>query len=377
MPVNRYDRLFAHIASITGLLTAAQIEQLFRAVEAGEARDMATAASRGGALAGDVSAAIAILASELASRRIAENIEPATIVASGKTGPVKNRDSQLYPRALGEYRNLKQVARGAMGIIFRGEHRNGRVVALKVLPVQMVREPQDIERFKREVETITSLMHPNIVRVFDFGQDEDFYYYAMEFLDGRSLRELVQDRGHLSPFHAAEIVRDAARGLAYAHQHGVIHRDVKPSNVMICKDGQVKLVDFGLAFQKASDVLTATGISLGTPAYMSPEQIEGGRAEVNERSDIYSLGVTLYEAATGHRPFEGDNQYDVMKRVLFDVPQAAQEANPATPPELSRIIGKAMAKNPTERYASVGDMIRDLDVFLEATGKQKQRGAVG
>lgn len=366
MPVTRYDRLFAHVASITGLLTGTQIEKLFSAVEAGEARDMATAAARTGALAGDVAAAIGILASELASRRIAENLEPASIVASSRAGAAKDRDSQIFPRALGEYRNLKQIARGAMGIIFRGEHRDGRVVALKVLPVQMVREPQDIERFRREVETITALVHPNIVRVFDFGQDEDFYYYAMEFLDGRSLRELVQDRGHLSPYHAAEIVRDAARGLAYAHQHGVIHRDVKPSNVMICKDGSVKLVDFGLAFQKASDVLTATGISLGTPAYMSPEQIEGGRNEVNERSDIYSLGVTLYEAAAGQRPFEGDNQYDVMKRVLFDVPRPPQEVNPAIPPELSRIIGKAMNKQPSERYARVTDMIADLDRFLES-----------
>lgn len=373
MPVNRYDRLFAHVASITGLLTGGQIEKLFAAVESGEARDVATAASRSGVLAGDVAAAIGILASELASRRIAENLEPANIVASGKSGPIKERDSQLYPRALGEYRNLKQIARGAMGIIFKGEHKDGRVVALKVLPTQMVREPQDIERFKREVETITSLVHPNIVRVFDFGQDEDFYYYAMEFLDGRSLRELVQDRGHLSPYHAAEIVRDAARGLAYAHQHGVIHRDVKPSNVMICKDGSVKLVDFGLAFQKTSDVLTATGISLGTPAYMSPEQIEGGRNEINERSDIYSLGVTLYEAAAGQRPFEGDNQYDVMKRVLFDVPRPAHEANPGIPAQLSQIIAKAMAKHTADRYARVVDMITDLERFLESTDHKGAR----
>lgn len=370
MPVNRYDRLFAHVASITGLLTGAQIEKLFAAVESGEARDVATAAARSGVLPGDVAAAIGILASELASRRIAENLEPAGIVASGKSGPIKERDSQLYPRALGEYRNLKQIARGAMGIIFKGEHKDGRVVALKVLPTQMVREPQDIERFKREVETITSLVHPNIVRVFDFGQDEDFYYYAMEFLDGRSLRELVQDRGHLSPYHAAEIVRDAARGLAYAHQHGVIHRDVKPSNVMICKDGSVKLVDFGLAFQKTSDVLTATGISLGTPAYMSPEQIEGGRNEINERSDIYSLGVTLYEAAAGQRPFEGDNQYDVMKRVLFDVPRPAHEVNPGIPRELSRIIAKAMAKHTADRYSRVVDMIADLDRFVESSNSK-------
>jgi serine/threonine-protein kinase len=361
MPVNRFDRLFAHVASITGLLTAGQIGAMFRSIETGEARDALSAASK--ILAPDVAAAIGIIATELSSRRIAEGLEPATIVAAGKAG---GRDSTLQPRALGDYRNLRKIARGAMGLIFKAEHKDGRTVALKVLPRQMVREPQDIERFKREVETITSLVHPNIVRVFDYGQDEDFYYYAMEFLDGRSLRELITDRGHLSPVHAAEICRDAARGLAFAHQHGVIHRDVKPSNVMICKDGSVKLVDFGLAFTKQSDILTATGISLGTPAYMSPEQIEGGRKEVGERSDIYSLGVTLYEAASGKRPFEGDNQYDVMKRVLFDEPQPAATANPSVPEELSQVIGKAMAKSPADRYARMPDMIAALDKYLEA-----------
>jgi eukaryotic-like serine/threonine-protein kinase len=366
MPLSQYDRLFAHVGSITGLLTARQVEQLFSAIESGEARDMPTAAARKGFLAADVAAAVGILASELATRRIAENIEPDTIVKTGKAGEDARPDTGIYPSALGQYHKLKQIARGAMGIIFRGERRDdGQVVALKVLPLQNVTDPQDIERFQREIETITSLVHPNIVRVFDFGREEDFYYYVMEFLDGRSLRELIYDRGHLSPYHAAEIVRDAARGVAFAHQHGVIHRDLKPSNIMIVREGLVKIVDFGLAFHKTSQVLTATGISLGTPAYMSPEQIEGERADVNERSDIYSLGVSLYEAATGQRPFEGENQYDVMKHVLFDQPRRAHAANPAVPEDLSRIIHRAMARNPQDRYARASDMIQELDRFIE------------
>ncbi len=370
MRINQYDRLFAHIGTITGLLTARQVEELFRIVESGEARDMATAASRRGMLAGDVAAAIAILASELASRRIADAVDPDTIASRGKAGEAQRRDSVMYPKALGQYHKLQQIARGAMGIIFKGERRSdGVVVALKVLPVQLATDPQDIERFKREIETITSLVHPNIVRVFDFGQQEDFYFYAMEYLEGRSLRELIQDRGHLGAFHAAEIVRDAARGVAYAHQHNVIHRDIKPSNLMIVRDGIVKLVDFGLAFHKTSEILTATGISLGTPAYMSPEQIEGGRREITERTDIYSLGVTLFEAVTGRRPFEGDNQYDVMKRVLFDSAPAANAVNPAVPEALTRIISRAMAKNPEARYERAAGLIADLDGFLdESTG---------
>ena len=223
----------------------------------------------------------------------------------------------------------------------------------------------EIERFRREIETVTALDHPNIVKIIAFGQDDDFYYYAMEFLEGRSLRELIHDRGHLSPFYAAEITRDAARGLAHAHKHGVIHRDVKPSNLMICKDGVVKIVDFGLAFKKQSPNLTATGLSLGTPAYMSPEQIEGGRSEVSERSDIYSLGVTLYEAVTGRRPFEGDNHYDVLKRVLFDQPPSALEVNAGLPRALSEIIARAMSKAPQDRYAHMDEFAHVLEGFIE------------
>jgi serine/threonine-protein kinase len=131
----------------------------------------------------------------------------------------------------------------------------------------------------------------------------------------------------------------------------------------------VKIVDFGLAFHKTSQVLTATGISLGTPAYMSPEQIEGDRTDVNERSDIYSLGVSLYEAVTGQRPFEGENQYDVMKRVLFDQPRPAALVNPSVPEELSRITARAMHRNPTERYNQASAMITDLDNFIDGTGR--------
>lgn len=363
--MNKYDRLFAHVASITGLLSSSQVNELFAAVESGEARDMATAAARRAYLPGDVAAAVGIVAAELASRRIAEDIEPTAIVNTGSSRE-SDYDSKLYPKALGGYHKLKQVARGAMGVIFRGERRSdGQTVALKVLPLHGTVNKEDIERFKREIETITSLVHPNIVRVFDFGQEEDFYYYVMEYIDGVSLRNLIHDRGHLSLYHGVEIVRDAARGVAFAHQHGVIHRDIKPSNVMIAKNAQVKIVDFGLAFHKSAQILTATGISLGTPAFMSPEQIEGGRKNITERSDIYSLGVTLYETLTGKRPFEGDNQYDVMKRVLFDEPVPAHKAHSAVPEDLSRVIAKAMAKSPAERYGKAAEFINELDKFLE------------
>jgi eukaryotic-like serine/threonine-protein kinase len=366
MPISRFDQLFAHVASITGLLSASQVEELFNIVETGEARDMATAASRRQLLAGDVAAAIGIIASELASRRVAQDLDPSRVKASGRSRSVAETDTGMYPKALGDYHKLKQIARGAMGIIFRGERRSdGATVALKVLPLQSVTDEQDIERFKREIETITGLVHPNIVRVYDFGQEEHFYFYAMEYLEGLSLRELIHDRGHLSPFHGAEIIRDAARGVSFAHKHDVIHRDIKPSNIVICKDGAVKIVDFGLAYHKSSQVLTATGISLGTPAFMSPEQIEGGRTEITERSDIYSLGVSLYETLTGRRPFEGDNHYDVMKRVLFDAPVPAHSVEPTVPENISRIISKAMARNPNERHQSAAEFIADLDNFLE------------
>lgn len=368
MTVSPADRLFGHVASITGLMSSSQVDACFNAVEMGEARDMATAASRKDFLAGDVAASVAIIAGELATRRIAEELDRHDVIASGKSRDAEG-NTNIYPKSLGRYRDLKQVARGAMGIIFRATGDDGQEVALKVLPAHMVREGDEIQRFQREIETITRLVHPNIVRVFDFGQQDDYYYYAMEFLDGRSLRELIHDRGHLSAYHATEIVLEAARGLAHAHHHDVIHRDVKPSNIMIGSEGEVKLVDFGLALHKTSEILTATSISLGTPAYMSPEQIEGGREDLSPKSDIYSLGVTLYEALAGRRPFEGDNHYDVMKHVLFDQPVPIRQVRKSTPETLARIVSRCMARNPMDRYATMDEVVGVLEAFLEERDK--------
>lgn len=366
MPVSRYDKLFAHVASITGLMSGGQVQACFDDVETGISRDLGVAATKRDFIAADVAAAIGILASELTSRRIAEGVEPDAIIASGANKAISSQESTMYPSALGDYHSLKQIARGAMGVIFKGKRKkDDSIVALKVLPSHMVDQDEDIERFMREIDTITSLIHPNIVRVYDHGQQEDYYFYVMEFIDGPSLRELLRERGHLSQFHAVEIIRDTAKGVAYAHEHGVVHRDIKPSNVMMDSKGAVKLVDFGLAFRKQSQILTATGISLGTPAYMSPEQIEEGREAVSEQSDIYSLGVTLFEAVTGQRPFEGDNQYDVMKKVLFDAIPAAHDVRNSVPIELSRIIEKSMARSKADRYVSANAFIEALNGVLE------------
>ncbi|MDC1142812.1 serine/threonine-protein kinase [Planctomycetota bacterium] len=366
MAVSRYDKLFAHVASITGLMSATQVQACFSDVESGQSRDLGMAASKRKFLAADVTAALGILASELTSRRIAEGVEPGGIVASGANRATATTDSGMYPKALGNYFELTQIARGAMGVIFKGKRKSDDlVVALKVLPSHMVDQSEDVERFKREIDTITSLVHPNIVRVLDHGQQEDFYFYVMEYIDGLSLRELIRERGHLSPYQGVEIVRDTARGVSYAHKHGVVHRDIKPSNVMMDSTGAVKLVDFGLAFRKKSQIVTATGISLGTPAYMSPEQIEEGREAVSEQSDIYSLGVTLFEAVTGERPFEGDNQYDVMKKVLFDAVPRAHDVRNTVPIELSRVIEKCMARSPADRFVSADSLIEALDGVLQ------------
>ncbi len=366
MPVSRYDKLFAHVASITGLMSGGQVQTCFDDVESGISRDLGTAATKRDFIAADVAAAIGILASELTSRRIAEGVEPGGIIASGANKAISSQESTMYPSALGNYHSLKQIARGAMGVIFKGKRKtDDSVVALKVLPSHMVDQDEDIERFMREIDTITSLIHPNIVRVYDHGQEEDYYFYVMEYIDGLSLRELIRERGHLSPYQAVEIIRDIGKGVAYAHEHGVVHRDIKPSNVMMDSKGAAKLVDFGLAFRKQSQIVTATGISLGTPAYMSPEQIEEGREAVSEQSDIYSLGVTLFEAVTGHRPFEGDNQYDVMKKVLFDAVPAAHDVRNSVPIELGRIIEKSMARSKTDRYKSANAFIEALDIVLE------------
>ena len=252
-----------------------------------------------------------------------------------------------------------------MAQVYRAVDRQlDRPVALKVLFPELSIDKTFVERFRREAQAAANLSHPNIVPVFDWGEDDGTYFIVMEYVDGRALSAVLKDPEPLPPRQIANIGASVAAALAFAHRHGVIHRDVKPGNVLITPDGEVKVTDFGIARAvNTEESLTQTGAVMGTAAYFSPEQAEG--KGVDARSDIYSLGVVLYEMAVGKPPFTGDSPVAVASKHVRDQPVLPRVANPAVPTALNAIIMKAMAKNPDDRYGSAEELRADLLRFAD------------
>jgi serine/threonine protein kinase len=252
-----------------------------------------------------------------------------------------------------------------MAEVYRAHDRLlNRPVAVKVLFPELSIDRTFVERFRREAQAAANLSHPNIVPVFDWGEDSGTYFIVMEFIDGRALSSILRTAGPLHPDRAAEIAADVALALDYAHRHQVIHRDVKPGNVLITDEGQVKVTDFGIARAVNTDEsLTQTGAVMGTATYFSPEQAEG--LGVDARSDIYSLGVVLYEMVAGRPPFLGDSPVSVASKHVREQAPAPRQFNPSIPQDLEAIILKCMAKSPEYRYATGGDLRVDLLRFRE------------
>lgn len=236
-----------------------------------------------------------------------------------------------------------------------------RAVAIKVLDPALSIDPRAVERFKREAVTAANLEHPNIVRVYDVQQDGNLHYISMRYVQGTTLRDILQDNGILPIETAVNVITPVAQALHYAHKNGVIHRDVKPGNILVEPDGSVVLSDFGIARAAGASQagLTATGLVMGTADYLSPEQISGRPAE--QRSDIYSLGVVLYEMLTGVTPFSGENTASILYRQVHDAPPPLRSMNPRLPQELQPVIDRALAKNPSLRYSDALDLARDLE----------------
>jgi serine/threonine-protein kinase len=272
------------------------------------------------------------------------------------------QDPKVYS---GRYELTHLVARGGMAQVYRAMDRQlDRPVALKVLFPELSVDKTFVERFRREAQAAANLSHPNIVPVFDWGEDDGTYFIVMEFVDGRPLSAVLRDPQRLPPGQIAQIGASVAAALAFAHRHGVVHRDVKPGNVLITPEGEVKVTDFGIARAvNTEESLTQTGAVMGTAAYFSPEQAEG--KGVDARSDIYSLGVVLYEAAVGRPPFSGDSPVAVASKHVRDAPMPPREVNPAVPAALEAVIMKAMAKDPEARYASAEEFRADLLRFAD------------
>src|SRR5437763_5936214 len=234
----------------------------------------------------------------------------------------------------------------------------GRRVAIKIRNGRHANDAQFIERFRREAKNAAGLSHPNIVSIYDRGEAEGTYYIAMEYLDGRSLKELIVSRGPAPVQLAIDYARQILAAVRFAHRHAIVHRDIKPHNVLVDREGRVKVTDFGIA-RAGTSQMTETGSIVGTAQYLSPEQARGG--EVDQRSDLYSLGVVLYELVTGKTPFEGDTPVEIAMKHLSTPPQPPSKLRPDIPRELDLVVLRALAKNPDDRYQSADEMEADLE----------------
>jgi eukaryotic-like serine/threonine-protein kinase len=262
---------------------------------------------------------------------------------------------------LGRYVIDSEIGRGAMGVVFKAtDSVLQRTVAVKTVNMAMEKDHADKyeARFYQEARAAGALNHPNIVTVYDAGKAGDVVYMAMEYIQGVELRSLLVEGQAMGAAQAISIAAQVAEGLGYAHAQGVVHRDIKPANIMVVSDGPVKITDFGIARMRASADLTQTGVMLGSPKYMSPEQVIGKRAD--HRSDIFSLGVILYEMLTGAAPFAGENVTALMYQIVNFAPPAPSSVNRQVPEMLDFVLAKMLAKPLEERYQDARELAKDL-----------------
>ena len=266
------------------------------------------------------------------------------------------------PWLLGRYEIVAELGKGAMGVVYRAnDPMLNRMVAIKTINTEEAGHEGMAEyeaRFYTEAKAAGGLNHPNIIIIYDIGKSGHLVYMAMEYINGKELREMLADGKPLAVAQAVDIAAQVAEGLAYAHQHQVVHRDIKPANIMITPEGRAKIADFGIARMRSSETRTQTGVILGSPKYISPEQVVGKRAD--HRSDIFSLGVILYECITGGTPFNGEGLSALMYQITNHDPSPPSSSNSQVPVMLDYIIAKVLAKSPEARYQSAADFANDL-----------------
>ena len=269
----------------------------------------------------------------------------------------------------GNYEILEEIGAGGMAVVYKARQKLlGRIVALKVLHDHLAKDRVFVQRFLREARDAARLQHPNIVKVYDCGEERGRYYIAMEYLEGENLANMVKTRGALPLPQVISIAQQIASALDYAHREGIVHRDVKPSNIIISSDGRATLTDFSIAKATTDASLTATGLFVGTPAYVSPEQAKG--APVDHRADVYSLAIVCYEMLAGRPPFQGDT-IAVLHSHAYDTPPPMRSLNPSLPKELEGVIRRGLAKDPLKRYGSAGELARALEMVGKSVSPEK------
>jgi serine/threonine-protein kinase len=272
-------------------------------------------------------------------------------------------EGELTGKTLGDYRVLRKLGQGGMGQVYLAEQISlKRKVALKFLRPDLVSNPTSLARFRREAEAVAKATHANIVQVYALDEKEGLQFMALEYVDGRTLKDYMARKGPPDALLAMSIMRQTASALQRAAELGIVHRDIKPENILLTRKGEVKVADFGLSRCLAPDEqplnLTQSGVTMGTPLYMSPEQVEG--KPLDPRSDIYSFGVTCWHMLAGEAPFRGENAFEVAVQHVQTQPRPLEEIRKDLPPGLCAIVLKMMAKRPDDRYQTCGDLIRDL-----------------
>jgi len=291
----------------------------------------------------------------------------AALAADRATGGGAAADDAKFPREFGEYTLLSELGRGAVGIVYEAMHKRlGRRVALKLLKGAFDEDDAAIERFRREAMALAKVKHDHVVVVYEAGETDGRSFYAMELLDGVPLSKLSQDRALPPMTEVFGQMSGVADALQTLHDAGIVHRDVKPSNIVVKNDGRMVLADFGLARTATSEALTRTGEALGTPYYMSPEQLLGKKGGVDGRADVYALGATLYELVAGTPPLKGDDIASTVRKILTERPAPLSDHVHDVPLDAERVVMKAIEKRPEDRYASAAAMRDDLRAF--ATG---------
>lgn len=267
---------------------------------------------------------------------------------------------------IGGYQLLEKIGEGGMGVVYKALYTaNNRVVALKLLDPELARDQEFIKRFLREARNAAKLKrHDNIVEAYDFGEENGRYYFAMEFVNGRSLAEILYSRGKLEERIALRITKQVTQALFHAHQFSIVHRDIKPENIMISNEGTVKLCDLGLAKDLSEDAYKWGGVTLGTAYYASPEQASGQRDLVDTRSDIYSLGVSLYHMLAGSPPFNDSNIKELAYRHIHEEIPPIQQKVPTISPETERLLKKMTEKNLADRYQNPQELLDDIESIL-------------